>query len=65
MTGRLTRLPILHPVVRHAEFLTRTLLAAGMAGSVTNHAHRAALAIERDAEWATFDRDFQRFSGLK
>ena len=56
---------ILHPGERHRDLLARLLLAAGTAGNLTNDAHLAALAIEHDAEIATFDRDFKRFSGLK
>ncbi len=56
---------ILHPTIRHADILARLLLAVGTAGSLTNDAHLAALAIEHDAEIGTFDRDFKRFSGLK
>ncbi len=56
---------ILHPGERHRDLLARLLLAAGTAGSLTNDAHLAALAIEHNVEIATFDRDFKRFSGLK
>ena len=56
---------ILQPAARHADILARLLLAVGTAGNLTNNAHLAALAIEHDAEIATFDPDFKHFSGLK
>jgi uncharacterized protein len=43
----------------------RPLLGAGTAGNLTTDAHLAALAIEHDAELVTFDRDFERFAGLR
>ena len=50
---------------RHAGILGRLLLGAGAGGNLTTDAHLAALAIEHNAELATFDRDFARFAGLQ
>ena len=40
-------------------------VGAGTAGNLTTDTHLAALAIEHDAELVTFDRDFERFVGLR
>jgi hypothetical protein len=56
---------IVHPTERHAGILGRLLLGAGSAGNLTTDAHLAALAIEHNAELVTFDRDFERFAGLR
>lgn len=49
----------------HWPILRRLLLGAGTAGNPSNHAHREALAIEHGATLASFDRDFERFAGLR
>ena len=59
------RARILHPTARHADILARLLLAAGTAGTLTNDAHLAALAIEHNATLGTFDKDFKRFPNIK
>ncbi len=56
---------IVDPGERHAGILGRILLTLGTAGNLTNDAHLAALAIEHNAEVATFDRDFHRFEGAR
>lgn len=56
---------IVHPTERHADILSKLLLMVGTAGNLTNDAHLAALAIEHGATVGTFDRDFQRFSGVR
>lgn len=56
---------IVQPGERHADLLARLLLSVGTAGNVTNDAHLAAIAIEHNIEMVSFDRDFQRFPGLK
>lgn len=56
---------VLQPGPLHLGILGRLLLAAGTVGNLTNEAHLAAIAIEHDAEVLTFDRDFQRFIGLR
>lgn len=55
---------IVHPGPRHAEILGNLLASCGSGGNLTTDAHLAALAIEHGAELWSFDRDFQRFSGL-
>jgi uncharacterized protein len=55
---------VLHPTERHAPILARLLIAAGTGGNLTTDAHLAALAIEHGAALGSFDRDFERFSGL-
>jgi uncharacterized protein len=56
---------VLNPTEQHHAVLGRLLLGAGMAGNLTTDAHLAALAIEHGATLLTFDRDFERFSGLR
>lgn len=53
-----------NPGPRHAEILGTLLAISGSGGNLTTDAHLAALAIEHGAELWSFDRDFQRFSGL-
>ncbi|MBA3505977.1 MAG: PIN domain-containing protein [Betaproteobacteria bacterium] len=59
------RASVLHPTERHSQILGRLLLAAGTGGNLTTDAHLAALAIEYGAILGSFDRDFDRFSGLR
>lgn len=59
------RASILHPTDRHPEILGRLLVGAGAGGNLTTDAHLAAIAIEHGAVLGSFDRDFERFSGLK
>lgn len=61
-----------HPSVRminpgeaHRGILRHLLLLLGTGANLTTDAHLAALALEHDAIFATGDRDFQRFQGLK
>jgi hypothetical protein len=56
---------VLHPMERHEAILGRLLIGAGTAGNLTTDAHLAALAIEHGATLASFDRDFERFAGLR
>jgi toxin-antitoxin system PIN domain toxin len=56
---------VLEPTDRHHAILARLLLGAGTAGNLTTDAHLAALAIEHGATVLTFDRDFERFAGLR
>ncbi len=53
------------PTRRHYELLASLLAPLGTAGSLTSDAHLAALSIEHGAELYSFDRDFQRFSGVR
>lgn len=56
---------IVEPTARHAAVLGRLLTAAGRGGNLVTDAHLAALAIQHDAELLSFDRDFERFAGLR
>lgn len=56
---------VLAPTERHAGILGALLLARGQGGNLVSDAHLAALAIEHGAELGTFDRDFERFAGLR
>jgi uncharacterized protein len=58
------RASVLHPTERHAPLLARLLIPAGTGGNLTTDAHLAAIAIEYGATLGSFDRDFERFSGL-
>jgi toxin-antitoxin system PIN domain toxin len=59
------RATMLHPSERHLPILARLLMGAQTAGNLTTDAHLAALAIEHGATVASFDRDFERFSGMR
>ncbi len=54
----------INPGLRHVEILGTLLGISGSGGNLTTDTHLAALAIEHGAELWSFDRDFQRFSGL-
>ena len=56
---------IIHPTSRHLPLLLGLLADSGTAGDMVNDAHLAALALEHGAEIVSFDRDFQRFAGLR
>ena len=56
---------VIQPTTRHASVLSRLLLGLGQGGNIVSDAHLAALAIEHGATLLTFDRDFDRFTGLK
>lgn len=56
---------VVAPTSRHAALLRGFLLAAGTGGNLTSDAHLAALAVEHGARLCTFDRDFERFQGLR
>jgi hypothetical protein len=56
---------LLEATPRHWPILRRLLLGAGAAGNLSNDAHLAALAIEHGATLISFDRDFERFAGLR
>ncbi|CAN5402825.1 type II toxin-antitoxin system VapC family toxin [soil metagenome] len=53
------------PTARHPTILRGLLLEAGTAGNLTGDAHLAALAIEHGATVCTYDRDFERFPGVR
>ena len=58
---------VIQPTTDHASVLSRLLLGLGQGqgGNIVSDAHLAALAIEHGATLLTFDRDFDRFTGLK
>ena len=56
---------IVEPTPRHLSVLSGLLLASGTGANLTSDAHLAALAIEHGAAVVTFDRDFQRFDGVR
>jgi toxin-antitoxin system PIN domain toxin len=59
-----SRAAVLNPTERHARILARLLIGAGASANLTTDAHLATLAIEHGAILGSFDRDFERFSGL-
>lgn len=59
------RARIIGPTDRHASMLGRLLIGAGRGGNLVSDAHLAAIAIEHGAVLGTFDRDFERFAGLR
>ena len=56
---------MLEPTTRHLEVLADLLAGVGTGGNLTSDAHLAALAVEHRAEIVTFDRDFDRFRGVR
>ena len=50
---------------RHAEIFAGCCLEADARGNLVTDAHLAALAIEHNCSWASFDRDFARFKSLR
>lgn len=59
------RTRVIGPTDRHASMLGRLLIGAGRGGNLVSDAHLAAIAIEHGATLGTFDRDFERFAGLR
>ena len=55
---------VVHPTTRHATILRGLLSESGSAGNLVSDAHLATLCIEHGARICTYDRDFNRFSGL-
>lgn len=56
---------ITEPTRRHFAVLRGLVEQAGTAGNLTTDAHLATLAVEHGAELVSFDRDFQRFPGVR
>jgi len=56
---------VVHPGEDHAEILRGLLEPPGTAENLTGDAHLAALAIDHGAKLVSFDRDFNRFEGLR
>jgi len=64
---RLTQHPncvILQPGTRHWNIFTSLCRTSGARGNLVPDAYYAALAIEANATWVTFDGGFGRFPGL-
>ncbi len=56
---------LLVPTQRHAEMLRNVIDDVGVGGNLVTDAHIAALAREHQAPVVSFDRDFDRFSGVQ
>ena len=50
---------------RHPEIFAACCIEADARGNLVTDAHLAALAIEHNCTWASFDRDFARFKSLR
>jgi hypothetical protein len=53
------------PTPRHPAILRGLLTDTGTAGNLTTDAHLAALAVEHAADIVSYDRDFDRFPGVR
>ena len=53
------------PGADHWRTLQRLLLRSGTAGNLTNDAHLAAIAIDRNCLVCSADNDFRRFEGVQ
>lgn len=56
---------VVQATAQHAALLGRLLMGLGQGGPLVSDTHLAALAIEHRAALLSFDRDFERFSGLR
>jgi toxin-antitoxin system PIN domain toxin len=56
---------LVEPTRRHFPLLRSLLASSGTGGNLVNDAHLAALALEHDATVISFDRDFERFQGVR
>jgi toxin-antitoxin system PIN domain toxin len=56
---------VVQPGERHLGLLRKLLESVGTAGNLVNDAHLAALALEHRADIVSFDRDFERFEGVR
>ncbi|MGH9300363.1 MAG: type II toxin-antitoxin system VapC family toxin [Acidimicrobiales bacterium] len=56
---------VVAPTTRHSSVLRGLLTEIGVGGNLVNDAHLASLAIEYGAQIASFDRDFNRFGGVR
>lgn len=65
--GWLDRPPaiLLDPSRRHVALLLGLLTQTGSGGNLVNDAHLAALALEHNATVVTYDRDFERYAGVR
>ena len=53
------------PTRQHVGLLLGLLIRAGGRGNPVNDTHLAALALEHDATVVTYDRDFERYDGVR
>lgn len=56
---------ILEPTARHLDVLAGLLAETGAGGNLVSDAHLAAIAVEHGATVVTYDRDFERFPGVR
>jgi toxin-antitoxin system PIN domain toxin len=56
---------VAQPTARHVSVLRGLLRDAGTAGNLTTDAHLAALALEHGADVVSYDRDFERYPGVR
>lgn len=56
---------MLDPTRRHVALLLGLLAQTATGGNLVNDAHLAALALEHDATLVTYDRDFERYAGVR
>lgn len=56
---------VVYPTERHLSLLHGVLGSVGTAANLVNDAHLATLALEHGAEIVSFDRDFERFEGVR
>jgi len=56
---------VVEPTSRHLDVLAGLLRASGTGGNLTSDAYLAALAVEHGAVIVTYDRDFERFEGVR
>ncbi len=56
---------VVEPTARHLDVLASLLRESGTGGNLVSDAHLAALAVEHDATIVSYDRDFQRFAGVR
>lgn len=56
---------VVDPTARHLSLLRGLLGGVGTAANLVNDAHLATLALEHGAEIVSFDRDFERFDGVR
>jgi len=59
------RAVIAYPGQRHFSIFSSLCRAANAKGNLVSDAQHAALAIEINATWVSFDEDFARFPGLR
>ena len=56
---------IVEPTVDHPRLVRKLLRDVGVGGNLVNDAHLAALALAHRCTIVSFDRDFERFAGVR